>query len=166
MERTGHSPDVFMQDDDFFYFGTCSKRCPGLSFFEMRPGYNVGQEGLLMGSLAYNVETENAWNTSVKVVNGDEQPACGNIVDIAGIMGMSIMTMDQFRKLLKAGVEVEGRCFLDPPRNLNVGGKPKQIVDQWIVQDGEKNKVTQFLEYPCRDWEYFRGVIKVPKVKS
>ena len=81
MENAGHEPDVYMEDDGAYYFGTCSVESP-------KSARNIVFDAKAQAFLAehYPQETCN-----------------GNAVDIAEAMGIDLMDETQYRHLQTLG---------------------------------------------------------------
>lgn len=81
MENSGHAPDVYMEDDGAYYFGTCSVETPEAH-----------------RNIVFDAAAEEWLRT-----NRPQETCNGNAVDIAAAMGIDLMDETQYRHLQTLG---------------------------------------------------------------
>lgn len=140
MEKAGHAPDVFMEDDTAYYFGTCSLKTP------------TGHR-----SIAYDEEGEELCRKKYLV------ECNGNATDIAEVMGIDLMSVEQYQHLLQLGV-FDGNnggtwSWVKTPPHIRQMG----FANYGYSKDGPARIEASFASR-CSLQGGFRGSLKVSKV--
>ncbi len=139
MEEAGHAPDVYMENDDSFYFGTCSVESPESA-----------------RNIVYDAEAE-AWLAK----NYPQEICNGNAVDIATAMGIDLMDEPQYRHLQTLGkFDATTWSWLKTLDEIR-----KRGVALCGFRRGERVYVDRDLAYRHRHHRAFRGSLRVSKLK-
>jgi hypothetical protein len=100
MEEAGHAPDVYMEDDESYHFGTCSKETTES-----------------VRSIVYDAEAERT------LMKSRQENCNGNAVDIAASMGIDLMNEEQYRHLhALEGFDIVTSSWIKAPDRIRALG--------------------------------------------
>lgn len=138
MESKGHQPDLFFEDENFYYIGTCTKEAP-----------------IMHRRVAYDNEAQKAAgeNFSSMMVNG-------NAENLAEEMGTELMSENEYRKLQENGkFDEESRVWLKTDPETRKSGKALVGCRQF-----KDFRIDSELAWIAGDYKSFRVYVKIPKV--
>lgn len=140
MEIKGHEPDVYMEDDDAYYFGTCSAETPESA-----------------RNILYDAEVE-AWFAQ----HYPTLPVEGNAVDMAAAMGIDLMDVQQYGRLQEiGGFDGATWSWLKTVDELRVKGRASNAGPYYKKGLGVIADEVAYSRDPRRG---FRGSLRVPKI--
>lgn len=137
MENSGHAPDVYMEDEEAYYFGTCSVETPEAH-----------------RNIVFDAAAEEWLRT-----NQPQETCNGNAVDIAAAMGIDLMDETQYRHLQTLGrFDAQTWSWL---KTLDAIRKRGGAL--YGLRDGEDVNVLQNAAYYHGHCWAFRGSLRVSK---
>lgn len=143
MDANGHAPDVYKEDGEAYYFGTCSAESPETA-----------------RNIVYDAEAQ-AWLAA----NYPQEVCNGNAVEMATAMEIDLMDEDQYRFLQTLGqFDANTWSYLKTPTNIRT---PKNAKESGVAlcgsRRGEHVRVNRINAYYRAPGGAFRGSLRVPK---
>lgn len=114
MDAKGHAPDVYKEDGEAYYFGTCSEESPETA-----------------RNIVYDADAQ-AWLAA----NYPQEVCNGNAVDIATAMGIDLMSEDHYRLLQTLGqFDANTWSYLKTPADVR---KPRNAKESGLALYGDR----------------------------
>ncbi len=141
LEAKGHEPDLYHEDENNYYFGTCSKESPRCTL-----------------ETVYDAEAEKKFRRK-----HPGKASKGNAEDFAAAMGAELMSADHYLEVLQKKGEFDDYSWswLKTPEDIRATG-----FALCGLRDDEGVRVRKSKAHSSYDYKGFRASLKVPKIKA